>query len=463
LIVFGELLKWTLVTMSFIQNINKTLIDNSWMYFANYYIYPLYFYSVVFMRAVNVWSEWQWQAGMAEVYPVVRLFPRRKNLSTSSSEEDKGNRVLNCMKRWIRYEMDLMSELLGRNVARPLRAWFWKQRGTTFVTIIFVLTHCMLQQIEQLFRNPLAYPVPPKHQRLMHNIATPIYPLQYTSHLMLLYVLLIPWMIYKLRACRDAFGIRNRLLACTVLHLLALAIPIASPHYRPWKKVAKYFPPEWIPFTLWGIAFLLDVVSPVITSLIQPITYDEEQGEESMECKKHHTRRTFELCFIVQVAETECGAPCCSPTSTLNGKKLTHPWMHDAPSLILVLDNVKMAEQFEAFTIRMRGRQELLFYRAVQLLHLEGNKRHTTNDSNRRLIERIESILDQFIAIDAPCRVKLDPCIRARIWEGIKQSGASVDVFDEAQGEVVKRLERREYTLFMKGIGKHVVNGLINV
>ena len=75
---------------------------------------------------------------------------------------------------------------------------------------------------------------------------------------MILYALLIPLMIYKLRACRDAFGIRNRLLACTALHLLALAMPIGTPHYRPWKKIERYFPPAWVPITLWGIAFLMD-------------------------------------------------------------------------------------------------------------------------------------------------------------------------------------------------------------
>ena len=67
LILFGESLKCILVIISFLQNINKELISESLMYFANYYIYPMYFYSVVFMRAMNVWSEWQWQAGMAEV------------------------------------------------------------------------------------------------------------------------------------------------------------------------------------------------------------------------------------------------------------------------------------------------------------------------------------------------------------------------------------------------------------
>ena len=88
--------------------------------------------------------------------------------------------------------------------------------------------------------------------------------------------------------------------------------------------------------------------------------------------------------------------------------------MNDAPPLIAILENAKVAEQFEAFTIRMRGRQELLFYRAVQLLHLEVSKRqaasnhvrtYTSSDLNRRLVERVESILDQFITIDAPCRV----------------------------------------------------------
>ena len=58
---------------------------------------------------------------------------------------------------------------------------------------------------------------------------------------------------------------------------------------------------------------------------------------------------------------------------------------------------------------------------------------------------------------------QLDPCVRARIWTRIKQAGASDAVFDEAREEVLKGLERREYVLFMKGIGKYVVSGLFRV
>ena len=149
--------------------------------------------------------------------------------------------------------------------------------------------------------------------------------LKSTTHLMILYALLIPLVIYKLRACRDAFGIRNRLLASTVLHLLALAMPIGTPHYRPWRKMERHFPPAWVPIALWGIAFLLDFAIPVIISLIQPITHDHDNDrDEHAECKKHHTKRTFELCFIVQVAEVECGAPCCSSNGASSDEVKAH-------------------------------------------------------------------------------------------------------------------------------------------
>ena len=90
LMLFGESLKYTLVIISFLQNINRTLISESLMHIANYYIYPMYFYSVIFMRAINVRSEWQWQAGMAEVHPVVRLFPKKRSILLGK-EGRKGN------------------------------------------------------------------------------------------------------------------------------------------------------------------------------------------------------------------------------------------------------------------------------------------------------------------------------------------------------------------------------------
>ena len=55
-------------------------------------------------------------------------------LQSSEGWYQNGNGMTSFLKKWIGYEMDLLSGLFGRNMARPLRAWFWKQRGCTYVT-----------------------------------------------------------------------------------------------------------------------------------------------------------------------------------------------------------------------------------------------------------------------------------------------------------------------------------------
>ena len=88
--------------------------------------------------------------------------------------------------------------------------------------------------------------------------------------------------------------------------------------------------------------------------------------------------------------------------------------------LTLVLDNVKMAEQFEAFTIRMRGRQGLLFYRAVQLLHLEASKKAPANhNASHTQTMPIIDLLKEW----SPSLTNLLPLMLRVGWHWIRVSG----------------------------------------
>ena len=402
LVLYAE----SMITVTTLISILRDLISDSYTVclvsrISNGFLYGMILSVNLFLRQLHLLGEYRWQCEMENIKG------RTSELASLS-------------------ELVMFKSLL-KGTDKLVRAWSMKKRVLFYGTIVtisvnlayLISSFCLDVQEPSLkyLMDSHGCIVSSCPQLLEGNIR---------DHLIWMFFFITFFASLPLKRFSDVYGLRRNLLVSYFVHLsiyLFIRIGVRRIHFWTWLKT--FVSPTWIALNFLLLLSFLDHGMPAIRSLF------------------NDSRK---------ISAKDINAKC---------QCRLKPWMQlssGVPTLEQFLDQSTLLPRFEQFCVSFFCRQQFLFLRFLREARLEESriKDASIPPCLHNPLTEVAHLVDQLLSIfflkDAPCHLELFTQTRRNLFKSISSSKASlsVELFKDAELEVLERLRIGAYTRFLE-------------